>query len=72
LAIASWSSALKALQLIWSPTQLDKRLSNPNKLVPGNKMVVQLANDAQDRAHIIAYLVIATAPRDNGQHAQAR
>lgn len=55
-----YSRALKKSKIVWDEKQLDRWLSNPNALVPGNKMVVQLANDPRDRADIIAYLVSAT------------
>ena len=56
-----YSPALKSSKLVWSPKLLDRWLINPNTLVPGNKMVVQLANDPADRADLITYLVVATA-----------
>lgn len=52
-----YSEALKNSRIVWKEKTLDKWLANPNKLVPGNKMVVQLATDPKDRADIIAYLV---------------
>lgn len=60
-----YSPALRASKLMWSPQLLDRWLINPNTLVPGNKMVVQLANDPVDRADLIAYLVSATAVHSN-------
>lgn len=55
-----YSRALKKSKIVWDEKLLDRWLTNPNALVPGNKMVVQLANDPRDRADIIAYLVSAT------------
>lgn len=57
-----YSVALKAANLTWDEGTVSRWLSNPNALVPGNKMVVQLANEPQDRDDIIAYLKKATAP----------
>lgn len=54
-----YSAALAASQIVWSPQTLDRWIADPNVLVPGNKMVVQLANDPADRAAIVAYLVAA-------------
>ncbi len=51
-----YSDALKRSGIIWTETELDSWLTNPNVRVPGNKMVVQLANDSRDRADLIAYL----------------
>ena len=58
-----YSAALKASGLVWTEATIDRWLTNPNALVPGNKMVVQLANDPLDRADLIAYLKQATAKR---------
>jgi cytochrome c len=58
-----YSSALKQSGIVWNTTQLDRWLRDPNALVPGNKMVVQLAPDAGDRADLIAYLKRATAAK---------
>lgn len=55
-----YSAALKASGLTWTRETLDAWLANPSALVPGNKMVVQLANDPADRAAIIAWLARAT------------
>ncbi len=57
-----YSPALRAAALHWNARTLDRWISNPSALVPGNKMVVQLANDPRDRADIIAYLQTATSP----------
>lgn len=58
-----YSDALRRSNLVWTGETLDRWLANPNALVPGNKMVVQLANDAVDRADLIAWLRSATSPR---------
>jgi cytochrome c len=55
-----FSPALRQSGIVWSAQKVDQWLANPNALVPGNKMVVQLANDARDRADIVAYLLKAT------------
>ena len=59
-----YSSALQASRIVWTRTTLDEWLANPNELVPANKMVVQLANDARDRADLIEYLSVATRESD--------
>lgn len=51
-----YSDALKRSGIIWTAVELNRWLTNPNARVPGNKMVVQLANDPRDRADLIAYL----------------
>jgi cytochrome c len=55
-----YSFALRKSRIVWNRKTLDQWLANPNALVPGNKMVVQLANDPQDRADLIEYLLAAT------------
>jgi cytochrome c len=52
-----YSAALVASNVVWSAQTLERWIADPNALVPGNKMIVQLANDAADRAAIVAYLV---------------
>ena len=56
-----YSEALKGAKLTWDEATVARWLENPNALVPGNKMVVQLANQPQDREDLIAYLKKATA-----------
>lgn len=50
-----YSSALRAAKLHWDQTSLDAWLSNPEKLVPGQRMGYSVEN-AVDRADLIAYL----------------
>jgi cytochrome c len=60
-----YSPALRRSALLWNVANLDLWLADPTALVPGNKMVVRLANDPQDRADLIAYLKTATEnPRE--------
>lgn len=51
----AYSPALKASGLIWTRANLDRWLTNPQKLVPGAKMFFSIP-DAGKRADIIAYL----------------
>jgi cytochrome c len=51
----AYSPALKRSGLVWSPTNLDRWLTNPQGFVPGAKMFFSLAN-SRDRADVIAYL----------------
>lgn len=59
-----YSEALRKSGIVWSLAKVDRWLTNPNALVPGNKMVVQLANEPADRADIIAYLKGATKAKE--------
>lgn len=51
----AYSAGLRASGLVWTPANLDKWLTNPQKLVPGAKMFFSVAKPA-DRADIIAFL----------------
>ena len=51
----SYSKALKASGLVWTPAELDRFLTSPKTAVPGTAMPVSTPS-AQDRADIIAYL----------------
>ena len=50
-----FSAALKASRLKWDEKNLDRWLSDPQKLVPGQKMDYAVP-DAVDRAELVAYL----------------
>lgn len=51
----AYSAALKGSGIVWTPANLDRWLTNPQKLVPGAKMYFSVGS-AQNRADIIAYL----------------
>ena len=51
----SYSPAVKSSSIIWTEQTLDKWLTNPEKLIPGQKMGFMVP-DAKDRADLIAYL----------------
>jgi len=51
----AYSSAVAASGVVWSAETLDRWLSDPEKLIPGQKMNVSVAA-AQDRLDLIAYL----------------
>lgn len=59
----NYSEALKKSGIVWTDATLDRWLANPNEMVPGNIMAVQLANDPKDRRDILAYLKAATAAK---------
>ena len=50
-----YSPALKQARLVWDESNLDKWLTNPESVIPGQKMNFSVP-DAADRADIIAYL----------------
>jgi cytochrome c len=51
----AYSAALSRSRLTWSEANLDRWLTNPEAVVPGQKMGYSVA-EAADRADIIAYL----------------
>jgi cytochrome c len=52
----SYSAALKNSGIVWTPANLDKWISGPPAMVPGNRMAFAGISDAQSRADLIAYL----------------
>ena len=50
-----YSPALKQVRLVWNESNLDKWLTNPEAVAPGQKMNFSVP-DATDRADLIAYL----------------
>jgi len=56
-----YSAALRASKVIWSEKTLDAWLSNPERLIPGQKMGY-MVTEAGDRADLIAYLRKVSPP----------
>lgn len=52
----NYSDALKNSQIVWTAQNLDKWLSNPEELIPGQKMGFLIGNQLE-RTDIIAYLM---------------
>ena len=50
-----YSPALKAAKIAWNEANLDRWLTNPEAMVPGQKMGI-VTPDAGERAELIAYL----------------
>jgi cytochrome c len=55
-----YSPAMKRSGISWTPETLDKFISDPQALVPGNRMPYAGIASASDRADLIAYLESAT------------
>jgi len=51
-----YSPANRDSGITWTPEELDKYLTNPQKVVPHTKMIFPGVKDAQKRKDIIAYL----------------
>lgn len=56
-----YSPALKASRIVWNENTLERWLTDPEKLVRGQKMGFTVP-DAKDRADLIAYLKKASRP----------
>jgi cytochrome c len=52
----SYSPAMKAKGIDWTPANLDQFITAPTKAVPGTRMPFAGLPDAKDRADLIAYL----------------
>ena len=55
-----FSPAIKRSGISWTPETLDKFISDPQAMVPGNRMPYAGMASAGDRADLIAYLQDAT------------
>lgn len=51
-----YSQANEKSGITWTPEELDKYLANPQKVVPGTKMIFPGIKDEDKREDIIAYL----------------
>jgi nitrite reductase (NO-forming) len=58
----NYSPAMKQANFVWDAKTLDAYLSDPQKVVPGNKMPFPGLKTDHDRADVIAYLAAAAAP----------
>ena len=52
----AYSDTLKNSGITWSPEELSRWLADPKGYLPGSRMVFIAVPDAQERAHLIAYL----------------
>lgn len=52
----TYSPAMKASGLVWTPAALDTYLAKPMAKVPGTKMIFMGVPNPADRANLIAYL----------------
>lgn len=55
VATYNYSNAVKKSRIVWDDRLLDQWLTNPEKLIPGQKMGYQLS-DGGERSDVIAYL----------------
>lgn len=57
-----YSEALAKSKLVWSRENLERWLTDPEKVIPGQRMGYRLSV-AQERADVVAYLATLTAPK---------
>jgi cytochrome c len=55
-----YSDGLRASGLVWTPRALEAWLADPARFVAGTKMAFSGYRSAEDRRHLIAYLLRAT------------
>jgi cytochrome c len=55
-----YSPAMKRSGIVWTPETLEKFISDPQAMVPGNRMPYAGMAGASDRTDLIAYLQNAT------------
>lgn len=56
----AYSTALQASSIVWNEKNLDRWLTNPESLIPGQRMGYSLG-DAVLRANVVAYLATLRA-----------
>ena len=59
----SYSAALSRAKLVWDRATLDRWLTRPGELVPGNTMAFAGIANAADRSALIAYIESESKPR---------
>jgi cytochrome c len=55
-----YSPAIKRSAIVWTPDMVDKFITDPQAMVPGNRMPYAGMANAADRADLIAFLSKAT------------
>jgi cytochrome c len=55
-----YSPAIKRSAIVWTPEMVDKFITDPQAMVPGNRMPYAGMASAADRADLIAYLAKAS------------
>lgn len=57
-----YSPALKGSTVVWGGDTLSRWLADPEKFIPGQRMFISIP-DAQERADIVAYLLLVARPQ---------
>jgi cytochrome c len=57
-----YSDALASSKIVWSTSKLQAWLTDPEKLIPGQRMGYRLSKP-QERADVVAYLATLPAPK---------
>lgn len=56
----SYSKAVSEADFVWTPEKLDEWLVNPDSFLPGNNMAFTGVRKPEDRAAVIAYIMLET------------
>ncbi len=59
----NYSAAMRGARLVWDRPTLDRWLERPSAVVPGNSMAFAGIASAADRAALLHYIEIESAPR---------
>ena len=57
----NYSDALRNADIVWTPASMDEWLARPSSFVPGNRMQFAGMRSADDRADLIAWLLVQTS-----------
>lgn len=59
----NYSSAMRSAKLVWDRATLDRWIEKPSAVVPGNTMAFAGVSSPADRAALLRYIEIESAPR---------
>jgi cytochrome c len=58
-----YSTAMAGASVVWTPETLDKFITNPRSVVPGNKMTYSGMRNAKQRQDLVAFLAAEGAAK---------
>lgn len=56
-----YSTAFQALDIVWTPEEIDRLITDPKAFAPGTSMFFNGVYDVEERRNLIAYLMLKTA-----------
>jgi len=60
----NYSKAMKASEIVWTDETLSAYMQRPSAYIPGNRMSFVGIKKEEDRAAVIAYMKVKTAPAE--------